>query len=105
MFCYQTAKISVQNKQKEDFTFNPLKCDATKCFLDHYSNLLFLTFMNNNGTITEKKQAQIEIEICHRKMNYWKRQPHFEKSKADDAILQLNKQYQNDEEKQRRYAT
>ena len=90
MFFYQTTKVSVNTNSKDSF-FDPLKCDATRVFLDHYSNKLFLVFMSDNGTIAEKRQAFEELEICERKMKYWKRQPHFIETKADSGIAKLNK--------------
>lgn len=82
MFFYETKKISVSTNEPNDFTFNPLNCDATKCFTEHYMNSLVLTFMANNGTIFEKNQAIKELEICERKMKYWKKQPHFNEKEA-----------------------
>lgn len=80
-FCYETTRISVRT-DLPDMTFDPMRCNATKCHIDHYKNHLFLTFMSNNGTMAEKKQAAEELKICERKMAYWARQPHFNHAEA-----------------------
>ncbi|MTH61137.1 hypothetical protein [Paracoccus litorisediminis] len=91
MFCYQTSRISV-NTSQPDFTFDPLKCDAVKSYMTHYQNLLTLTFFADNGTIPEKVQAKQELEICRRKMAYWRRQPHFCQDAANRQIQSLKRQ-------------
>lgn len=78
MFCYETSRVSVRTDIGSGSSFDPLRCNANRCYLDHYRNYLFLAFMSDNGTIAEKHQAKQEMEICERKMKYWERQPHFD---------------------------
>ena len=62
---------------KTDFSGSILDINATTACVNHYKNFLYLTFMSNNGTIREKHQAHKEMEICRRKMTFWKRQRNF----------------------------
>jgi hypothetical protein len=94
MFCYETTRISVRTGQDSSAGFDPSRCDAVKCYLDHYKNLLFLDFMSKNGTIAERAQADAEIEICKRKMKFWERQPHFihhEAVRQKDRLHKMNR--------------
>lgn len=73
--------------------FDPLRADPVKAMMKHYSNYLYLTFMLENGNMTEKHEASKELVICERKMNYWKRQPHFSTEEAARQILALKKDW------------
>lgn len=72
-----------QNPERRDGAFDPMRCNAVKCYMRHFNNSLYLTFMLANGTTTEKHDASKELEICERKMKYWERQPHFDEHEAD----------------------
>lgn len=89
MFCYQTEK-TIRTNEKDSF-FDPLKCDANKCYMDHYRNHLVLDFFAKNGTMQEMHQAGLELEICERKMKYWKRQPHFDHDLMIKEVAIANK--------------
>lgn len=89
-FCYDTTRISVRTDQGP-MNFDPMRCNATKCYLDHYKNFLVLDFIAKNGTLHEKAQARREIEVCERKMTYWKRQPHFNADLAVTEKARLHK--------------
>lgn len=81
MFCYTTGSVSVRTETGPS-NFDPMRCNAVKCYMEHYQNHLVLTHISNTGTITEKAQAKRELEICQRKMAYWARQPHFVQEEA-----------------------
>lgn len=74
--------------------FNPLKCDAVKCWLKHFENSLMLQFFIMNGTMKEKHEASKELNICNRKMEYWKRQPHFNQNDASNSAQKLKQQWE-----------
>lgn len=95
MFCYETTRISVRTGQDAPMSFDPLRCNAVKCYMDHYKNLLFLDFMSKNGTMAEMAQANAEIEVCKRKMKFWERQPHFVQEEAlrQKAMLHKTNRY------------
>ena len=82
MFFYPTTRVSVNTNQEGPSNFDPARCDAVKVYMDHYSNLLVLEFMSANGDFKERAQADAEIEICKRKMKFWKRQPNFFQDEA-----------------------
>lgn len=90
MFCYSTVSVAIKGDRGG---FDPLRCDATKCYVEHYKNKLTLEFIVMNGTIAEKKQAGLELEICERKMKYWARQPHFCKASALRKVEAENKKW------------
>lgn len=77
MLCYS------ENVGPSEGAFDPSRCNAVRCYMGHFDNSLYLTFMMLNGSMKEKHQASIEMPICERKMKYWENQPHFEKSEAD----------------------
>lgn len=85
MFCYETSRVSVRTGVDGPSNFDPMRCNAVKCYMDHYKNLLVLDHFSKHGTMKERAQADAEIEICKRKMKFWARQPHFDK---DEAIRQ-----------------
>ena len=93
MFCYEISRVSVRTEIGSS-NFDPSKCNAVKCYLDHYRNFLFLDFMIQKGTIAEKHQAGKEMEICKRKMKFWARQPNFVPSEAlrQQALLNQGRQ-------------
>lgn len=81
MFFYETQTISVRS-YRDDKGFDPSRCDATKCYIGHYYNFLALSHIATYGNMKERAQASAELEICKRKMRYWKRQPHFDHEQA-----------------------
>jgi hypothetical protein len=66
--------------------FDPLRCDAVEKFMGHYNSSLTLSFFLAHGTMAEKAQASKELAMCDRKMNYWRRQPHYCAERAARAI-------------------
>lgn len=96
MFCYQTTRISVRTNTEGPMNFDPARCNAVKCYMDHYKNFLFLDFMSRSGTFSERAQADEEIKICKRKMQFWERQPHFvhEEMLRQKAQLHKTSRYQ-----------
>jgi hypothetical protein len=63
--------------EKSDFDGDISKINATTACINHYKNFLYLTFMSNNGTLSEKHQAGKEMEICKRKMKFWRQRRDF----------------------------
>jgi len=73
--------------------FNPAKCDATKVFMTHYTNSLYLKFMLLKGNRLEKHQAVKELAICDRKLLYWQRQSNFDDVKAERLMVEEKKKW------------
>lgn len=62
--------------------FKPMNMDSvdgTKAFLSHFNNYLFLKFVANNpeSTLDEKIQAESEMLICEKKLEFWEKHPKF----------------------------
>lgn len=66
---------------------NVASMNATKAYLRHYDNMLFLDFMAKNGTRIERVQADREMAICRRKMQFWERHPNFSKEEASRGCI------------------
>lgn len=62
---------------KTEFKGDLWKMDACKIYLSHFSNFLFLNFMLQKGTWLEVQQATKELEICEKKLAFWKKHPNF----------------------------
>lgn len=54
------------------------KMDANKGYMRHYDNLLYLQFIQKEGSFVEKRQATKEIEICKRKLKFWEHHPNYD---------------------------
>lgn len=63
-------------------------------YLRHYSNLLFLTFIAQQGTKQEAYQARKELVICERKLKFWDRHPDFRISSIAKEIQTLKNQWE-----------
>lgn len=72
------------------------KMNGTKCYLNHYENLLFLQFVTANprAAEAEKRQARKEIEICEKKLAFWRRHPNYDHELALKGINTLKKNWQ-----------
>lgn len=67
------------------------KLNAVKGYLEHYKNLLYLTFIANHGstTVIEKAQARKELAICERKLKWWQNLPRYDQREALLGIERL----------------
>lgn len=59
------------------FQGNVWNMDANKAYMRHFDNLMYLYFMAKEGTFVERRQAEKEIGICKRKLEFWERHPKF----------------------------
>jgi hypothetical protein len=84
MFFYSSEKSDLAGVAIAFHKFN-----ATKCWLKHYDNLLFLQFVANNvrASRTEKHQAAKEMLICERKLKFWARQENYVEAEAQAGAL------------------
>ena len=83
---------------KEKFTGNPSRIwemNGTKVYVSHYSNLLYLQFVANNplASFIERQQAEKEIKLCEKKLEWWKRHPNFDQVEALREVEKLKKQW------------
>ena len=63
------------------------KMNGTTCYLNHFDNLLFLSFIANNGSPIERRQAEKELEICRKKLKFLENHP-----KYDETLAKLEKE-------------
>jgi len=69
------------------------KINATKCFLKHFSNKLYLSFIAANGSLPERFQAEKELKICERKLKYWEKHRNFVVAEAVKGMEKLKKEW------------
>lgn len=84
------------NEKYDGPQIDPTRCDATKCYMTHYENLLFLKVIMGDAStsVVEKAQARKETEICERKMAYWARQHHYDQPRALREMDAAKKRWQ-----------
>lgn len=82
---------------KEPFTgsIDPAKLNAVKGYLEHYRNLLYLTFIANHASTStlEKAQARKELVICERKLKWWQNLPRYDQREALLGIETLKREW------------
>lgn len=89
------AFIYSETREKPTF-FTPYhKMNATKGYLNHYGNFLYLRFIlyNERSTAAEKRQANREILICERKLNWWAKHPNLDKQAVEEGKFKLKQQW------------
>ncbi|UVK46833.1 hypothetical protein BPNPMPFG_002544 [Mesorhizobium sp. AR07] len=72
--------------------------DGTRGFLSHFNNYLFLKFVANNpeSTLNERIDAENEMILCEKKLEFWERHPRFVLSAAIRQISILKSHYRMD---------
>ncbi len=87
------ALIYDESTQGKFTGFNPAKCNATKVYMTHYANSLYLKFMLAKGNRIERYQAVKELAICDRKLLYWQRQSNFNETQAEQLMIEEKKKW------------
>lgn len=59
----------------------------------HVGNRFYLEFMASKGTFLEKAQARRELEICDRKLTFWKRHPAWSQQVSDRITERLRREW------------
>ena len=83
---------------KQPFSGSPSKIwemNGTKVYVDHYSNLLYLQFVANNelASFAERAQAEKEIKLCEKKLEWWRRHPNYNQEEALRQVAELKRQW------------
>lgn len=89
------AKILYDDDEPKG-SFSPglaARLDPTKQWLKHYSNQLYLQFIASKGDRLERWQANKELAICQRKLDYWAKRPGFDQEDATAGANLLKKQW------------
>ena len=81
------------NRDPNPSKVNVWEMDGTKAYLGHFDNLLYLEFMAERGTIQEKFQAEKELKVCHRKLDFWKKHPNYDADKALRGTEEIKKKW------------
>jgi hypothetical protein len=66
-----------EHKPGNSFSGIPFdKINSVKCCETHFSNFMYLTFIANNedASYIERAQAEKELRICRRKLEFWEKQ-------------------------------
>lgn len=73
--------------------FNPSKINPIKQYLKHYENWKYLSFIHDNTKDgKEKRQANQEIHIANKKMDYWyKLAQQFDLKELEDGKKEVDK--------------
>lgn len=90
ILCYQDNEIRRSSKP-----FYPEDYDANHMICKHLENYFFLKFiLMKSDDFVEKHRASKELDICERKMNYWKRQKNFCQKQYEKDIKSWSETYQ-----------
>jgi hypothetical protein len=90
MFCYSEGKT-----EKTQYRVPYHRMNATKGYLEHFNNYLYLTFIltNERSTPAEKRQANLEIIIANRKLEWWWRHPNLNKNAVNAGKRELRQKW------------
>jgi hypothetical protein len=70
------------------------KQDATKRYLSHYENYLYLAFIQENTKDrAERAQATKELTMCEKKMAHWQHHVNYDHAAALQGIMELKKKW------------
>ena len=70
--CYQ------DNETRSNTPFNPHRYNPNNVICNHLENYFFLKFIiQNSQDMLERHRASKELDICERKIAYWKKMPTF----------------------------
>ena len=91
ILCYQDNEVRRSSKP-----FFAQDYDANHMISKHLENYFFLKFiLMKSDDIVEKHRASKELDICERKMNFWKRQSSFCSKRYEKDIEAYRKMYTN----------
>lgn len=84
--------------ERPAFTGRPVPYDrqnATAHFVRHFSNAMYLKFVAKNprSTPQERRRAHVELEICDRKMEHWRRHANFSLAEAAPQLDKIRKDW------------
>jgi hypothetical protein len=80
----------------EPYKYYGRPLNHTKLAIHHYGNLLFLQFvLNNSNDRVERHQANKEISICERKIDFHRSRPTFNYQEFISHVSELKKTWQS----------
>lgn len=78
---------------RTNLKINIWKMNGSRAYLRHFENFLYLHFMAKNGTREERIQAEREITICRRKLQFWQRHPNYVEAEVQPKREQMVKDW------------
>lgn len=88
MLVYETDRLDTGRKSFGGIS----NLDPNVMYLKHYENLMYLTFIaNRSESIIEKFQAQKELVVCERKLEFWKKKHGFDLKLVADRCVNIKK--------------
>jgi len=75
------------------FKGNPAQINANRAARNHFENSMFLSFMLLKGTFIEKGRAAKELDICERKIKYWKSRSDFVEDTFTEDCVKIKKKW------------
>lgn len=77
----------VYNESLDKFKGDLSALDPNTCYLVHFRNLMYLTFIfENSQDWIEKNQANKEIQIANKKMDFWQKRSGFDIKEIKNEI-------------------
>lgn len=81
----------------EPFTGDPVpyhRQNATKRYLTHYGNLMFLQFVvAESQDRAERQQATLEIPMCEKKLKHWTHHANYDHDEAMRGVDRIKKEW------------
>lgn len=76
-------------------SLNIHKMNPHKPYQRHLENHFYLNFISQNkdATFSEKRQAEKELVICQRKLDYWERHPSFTQVEKERITQEVKKKW------------
>jgi len=94
MFCYSTTNDAMTRITAFAKPFDASRCDANKCARTHLHNYFYLKFLLlNSDDAREKIQANKELVVCERKLQFWQRQATFNQRQYELDVAKYKKQF------------
>lgn len=74
--------------------FIPKNIDATAKYLLHYRNSLLLKLLSEQPRdFEDRADIEKEMQVCERKMQYWRQRENFDQERAIEEICRIKKQF------------
>ena len=78
----------------EPLNINLSNLNPTTMYLKHLDNYFYLKFIaNNSDNFIEKQQANKELLIAQKKMNFWSKKPHINNTIVTKETNKLKKMW------------
>ncbi|AMB48326.1 hypothetical protein [Methylobacterium sp. AMS5] len=84
------AIFYADNKSGEGVKIDVWRMNGTKAYLRHYENYLMLDFIaKSTKDREEQRRARVELTMCEKKLEFWKRHPKYDHDEAKAGVAKL----------------